>query len=134
MEKRTGFTIEVTSRYDDWWRYNVALMGGCFDREEQRIGFVSASSHVAEVGANLSARPDNIARHRTATLTTEACDHLVLYLYIIPHTLPVGNDIDSTKPFNIELRVSYAGKLISHEKRTINQWSGASIEMRIENR
>ena len=25
MDKK-GFTIEVTSRYDGWWRYNAALM------------------------------------------------------------------------------------------------------------
>ena len=51
MDKK-GFTIEVTSRYDGWWRYNAALMCGCFDAADQRIGFASAESAVAAVGAN----------------------------------------------------------------------------------
>ena len=42
MAAHKGFTIEVTSRYEEWWRYNVALMCGCFDAEERRTGFASA--------------------------------------------------------------------------------------------
>ena len=64
-------------------------------------------------------------------LTTGACDHLVLYIYIIPHTLPRGNDIDATAPFEIEIRIFCDGRRILAEKRRINQWSGASIEMRV---
>ena len=56
----------------------------------------------------------------------------MLYLYLIPHTLPAGNDIDTTRPFEIELRISYAGRLLRTERRAINQWSGASIELRVE--
>ena len=55
----------------------------------------------------------------------------MLYVYIIPHTLPAGNDIDSTRPFEAEIRISRGGKLLRSEKRSINQWSGASIELRI---
>ena len=131
MDKK-GFTIEVTSRYDGWWRYNAALMCGSFDDADQRIGFASAESAVAPAGANLTERPADVPADRSAVLETMACDHLLLYLYIIPHTLPAGNDIDATRPFEIELRISYAGRLLRTEKRTINQWSGASVEMRVE--
>ena len=131
MDKK-GFTIKVTSRYDGWWRYNAALMCGCFDAAEQRIGFASAESTVAAVGANLAERPADIPADRRAVLETMPCDHLVLYLYLIPHTLPAGNDIDTTRPFEIELRISYAGRLLRTERRAINQWSGASIELRVE--
>lgn len=126
-----GFTIEITSRYEGWWRYNAALMCGCFDAADQRVGFASAASDVADVGSNLAERPADIPADRTAVLHTMPCDHLLLYLYIIPHTLPAGNDIDANKPFEIELRISYAGRRLRTEKRAINQWSGASIEMKI---
>ena len=131
MDKK-GFTIEVTSRYDGWWRYNAALMCGCFDAADQRIGFASAESAVAAVGANLAERPADIPADRRAVLETMPCDHLVLYLYLIPHTLPAGNDIDANKPFEIELKIAYDGHRLRTEKRTINQCSGASIEMRID--
>ena len=78
--------------------------------------------------------PADIAADRTAALQTMPCDHLVLYLYIIPHTLPADNEIDATRPFGIEVRISYAGRRLRTEKRAINQWSGASVEMRVDSK
>ena len=112
MAAHKGFTIEVTSRYEEWWRYNVALMCGCFDAEERRTGFASAASEVAGVGSNLPERPAEIPAFRTARLTTGPCDHLVLYIYIVPHTLPAGNDIDATRPFEIDLKIACDGSRI----------------------
>ena len=132
MEEQ-GFKLELKSRYDEWWRYNADLMCGCFDADDNRIGFASAASDVADVGANLSVRPADIPAARSVVLTTPPCHHLVLYVYIIPHTLPAGNDIDSTRPFEAEIRISRGGKFLCTEKRAINQWSGASIELKINN-
>ena len=87
MAATEGFSIEISSRYDGWWRYNAALMCGCFDAGDERIGFASAESHVADVGANLTAKPADMAGDR---------------------------------------------KVLRSEKRLINQWSGASVEMRVD--
>ncbi|MBP6449958.1 MAG: hypothetical protein KA246_06530, partial [Alistipes sp.] len=53
-------------------------------------------------------------------------------IYIVPHTLPAGNDIGDTAPFEVEIRIAYGGRRLRAEKRLINQWSGASIEMRVD--
>lgn len=132
MAATEGFSIEISSRYDGWWRYNAALMCGYFDAGDERIGFASAESHVADVGANLTAKPADMAGDRSLRLETAACDHLLLYIYIVPHTLPAGNDIADTQPFEITLRIAYGGKVLRSEKRLINQWSGASVEMRVD--
>lgn len=130
--KEKGFTIEVTSRFEGWWRYNAALMGGCFDADDRRIGFATAASEVAPVGAELSERPADVPATRSVRLETMPCDHLLLYLYIIPHTLPAGNEIDASRPFEIELKIGYAGRRLRTEKRRINQWSGSSLELRVD--
>lgn len=83
-DKGGGFTIEVTSRYEGWWRYNVALMCGCFDAADNRTGFASVSSEIAPVGADLKEPPATQAGRRHIALTTDPCDHLMLYVYIIP--------------------------------------------------
>lgn len=124
MAATEGFSIEISSRYDGWWRYNAALMCGCFDAGDERIGFASAESHVADVGANLTAKPADMAGDRSLRLETAACDHLLLYIYIVPHTLPAGNDIADTQPFEITLRIAYGGKVLRSEKRLINQVVG----------
>lgn len=127
-----GFKIELSSAYDGWWRYNTALMCGCFDAEGRRTGFASAGSHVADVGSNLAAKPAEIEPRRTTSLATGPCDHLILYAYIVPHTLPSAGDIDAAKPFEVTLSISCDGKPLRSEKLQINQWSGASVEMRVE--
>lgn len=131
MSQKRGFRIEVTSRYAEWWRYNVALMCGCFNAADERTDFASASSDVADVGANLRERPAEVVPDRCIVLETPPCDHLILYVYIIPHTLPAENGIEASRPFEITLTAFRDGKRLRSEKRAINQWSGASIELRV---
>lgn len=132
MTAQQGFSIEVSSRFEGWWRYNVALMCGCFDADDHRTDFATAESHVADVGSNLTAPPAGIEADRRVVLTTPPCHHALCYIYLIPHALPADNGIASARPFEIELRIGYAGKKLRTEKRLINQWSGASIEMRLD--
>lgn len=132
MAAEKGFTITLGSRFDGWWRYNAELMCGCFDAEQNRTGFATASSHVADAGSSLTEPPAGVATDRSVRLTTPPCDHLVLYIYIIPHTLPAGREIDAARPFEVELEIAYAGRKLRTEHLRINQWSGASLEMRVD--
>ncbi len=129
---KKGFTIEIASRFEGWWRYNAVLMGGCFDAAGTRIDFASAESHVADVGAGPAERPANVAPDRRLTLETQPCDHLLLYIYVIPHTLPQSNDIETTKPFALDLKIAYNGHRFRSERLSINQWSGISLELRVD--
>ena len=40
----------------------------------------------------------------------------------------------SDEKLGIEVRISYAGRRLRTEKREINQWSGASVEMRVDSK
>ncbi len=124
MTTSKGFRIEVSSRYEEWWRYNVELMCGCFDAAEQRTGFASPPRRLPTWGPIFRSVLRRSPRAHGGS-RPGACDHLVLYVYIIPHTLPPGNDIDATAPFEIEIRIFCDGRRILAEKRRINQWSGA---------
>ncbi len=134
MADSTGFTIEITSPFDGFWRYNVALMCGMFDAEENRTGFASAEDTVAEAGANLTEKPADYPHDRNVCLTTGPCDHLRLFVYLIPHTLPADNTVGESKPFPLEMRIAYDGKKLRTERFEINQWAGASLELRVEAR
>ncbi len=131
MATEKGFRIAVASPYPEFWRYNVALMCGCFDGTDRRTGFASAEDTVAAVGANLTAPPEGYSSLRTVVLDTPPCDHIVLYLYIIPHTLPQGRDISETKPFPLQVRIEAPDGSETQARYEINQWSGASVELRI---
>ena len=49
MKKDEGFSVEVESCYEGWWRYNVTILCGCFDADGDRIGFASAEIGRAHV-------------------------------------------------------------------------------------
>ena len=132
MSTEKGFTIEISSRFEGWWRYNAALMCGCFDAAGNRIDFAAAESHVADVGSAPARRPDGIAADRALRLDTVPCDHLLLYLSLIPHPLPESNDIETTRPFALELKIAWKGSVFRSERLAINQWAGASLELRID--
>lgn len=131
MGKDKIFKIKVSSQFDDWWRYNVVLMCGCFNENGERIDFVTIESHIASVGANLERRPEGIDSNRNIELSTTECDSGVLYVYIIPHTLPMQRNVADSKPFGVELQVVCGGTKTS-EKYAINQWSGASIILELK--
>ena len=112
MKSVEKFTVEIRSGFDQWWRYNAALMCGAFDASGNRIGFASAESRVAEMGSNLEAPP-------------------VLYIYVIPHTLPRDNEIGGHPPFPLQVRIRYGDRTVLDKEYSINQWGGASIELKV---
>ena len=121
MKSVEKFTVEIRSGFDQWWRYNAALMCGAFDASGNRIGFASAESRVAEMGSNLEAPPEGLDLHRSLTLD----------IYVIPHTLPRDNEIGGHPPFPLQVRIRYGDRTVLDKEYSINQWGGASIELKV---
>ena len=132
MSAPKGFTIEIGSRFEGWWRYNAVLMCGCFDADGNRTDFAAAESHVADVGNGPKERPALLPPDRSLRLDAPECHHLVLYIYLVPHTLPQSNDIETTKPFALDLKIDCDGSRIRTERLAVNQWAGLSLELRID--
>ena len=127
-----GYRVEVSSSFAEFWRYNVALMCGCFDGADTRTGFVAAEDAVADVGSGLTAPPADYPAARKAVLDIPEAARLVLCVYVVPHTLPAGNEVSECGPFPLGLRIVHTGREILKEERPINQWSGTSIELHVE--
>lgn len=108
MKNEEGFSVEVESRFDGWWRYNVTILCGCFDAQGNRVGFASAERIVAPVGGDL---PEDIAAkaQRRIGIRSVACDRIVMYVYIVPHTLPETREIGDVSPFDVRVRIGYGG-------------------------
>lgn len=132
MKQRSGIRIELTCRHETWWRYNVEMMCAAFDAAENRIGFSSARSKIAEAGAELREPPAGVAVPASLTLDAAPCDHALLFVYIIPHSLPADNRIEAAEPCEIELRIAAPGLPLRRERFRVNPWGGASIRLRID--
>lgn len=132
MANEKGFRIEVSCRHEPWRDYDVALLCGCFDDKECRIGTVSARTADPQSAASPAVACAGEAGG-TARLEIPACHHALLYLYIIPRKLPEGNDIEALPPFDATLKILRGSRTLHTERLKVNRWSGLSREFRIEN-
>lgn len=125
------FNIQIRSSFKELWRYNIAISCGCFTEEGAEPVVVSEQRNIAPVGANLGGAPDGFKLPVEMKLTTPASERIVAYIYIIPHTLPAGRDIDERHPFDLKVKVSADGEVVYNTQHKVNQWSGTSIEIKL---
>ena len=50
---------------------------------------------------------------------------------MIPHTLPRDNEIGGHPPFPLQVRIRYGDRTVLDKEYSINQWGGASIELKV---
>lgn len=129
MDKK--FNIELRTTFAEAWRYNITITAGCFSSSGEQLQVVSEQAFVAPAGANLQAPPDKWSLPCEVKLSTEACASIVTYIYIVAHTLPSGREIEDAVPFDLNVKVSSGREVIYKAVHKINQWSGASIELKL---
>ena len=127
------FTIEIGSRFEQLWRYNLAIVCACYDEQGERIDFCSAESFVASAGSKLREAPAGFDGPRELKLTTSACHSIVAYVYVVTNTEPISNAIADSPAFDLKLKVSIGRNAIYNKVHKISQWGGDSIELKIQN-
>lgn len=131
MGENGGFKVEITSDFENFWRYNVAVTCGCFDAEGERVGFASVDDSIAPVGSSLTKRPADYPTKRVVSFDTVECHHLLAYLYVIPHTMPAGREVADEQPFSLDVCVTRRGVQVFKQRFSVNSWSGTSLELKI---
>lgn len=127
---RESYSIIVSSNYAELWRYNIAIVAACLDENHNQLEVVAERSHLADVGANVSVAEQGwMARHKLS-LTTPKCDAIETLIYLIPHSLPNVREIDEQPPFDVRIAVERAGEMLHDQVHKVNQWSGASVELK----
>lgn len=131
MGKKEGFRVEMSSKFEEFWRYNLLVTCGCFDENDNRVGFASADDEVAPVGSNLEQCPEGYPAGRVVGFDADACHHLVMFIYVIPNSIRLGA-IGDEQAFNLDLRVLCGEQVVAYRKLEVNRWAGATFELRID--
>lgn len=129
MDKNEGFKVEISSDYDEFWRFNVLVTCACFDGEGKQIDFVSVDDAIAPVRSNLKSRPLDCPATRTVVFETEPCSRIFMYIYLIPHTMIASRYVDDDCHYAVVVRITRAGQVVAKSRFMANKWTGASIEM-----
>ena len=127
------YTIILDSDFSELWRYNIVVMCSVLcDGEE--VEFLKHASEIAPVGAELREIPRGYSVNRRVELRTEEATALTLYIYVMPHTLPMTTDVAEAKPFEMSLEVFHGAEQVYRKRVEVNQWSGENIELHIGDR
>lgn len=121
----------MTSKFGEFWRYNLLVTCGCIDENGNQVGFASVDDEVAPVGSNLEHSPEGYPAKRVVGFETAACHHLLMFIYVIPNSIRLGC-IDDEMTFDLDLRVAREGKVVAHRTLEVNRWAGATFELRID--
>lgn len=121
MNRQNKYRVEIECDYAEWSRYRVEMLCAALDAEGERVGFTSASD-----------REESKASTDPLTLETAPCHHARLFLYVIPHTLPVETRIEATPPFEVKVRIFCNDRPLRTDRYAVNQWGGLSVEVLLQ--
>ena len=123
-----SFTVILDSDFSELWRYNIVVMCSVL-RNGEEVEFLKHSSEIAPVGAELREIPRGYNVNRRVELRTQEATALTLYIYVMPHTLPMTTDVAEAIPFEMVVEVLHGTEQAYRKRIEVNQWSGENIEL-----
>ncbi len=127
------YTIEVESSFEQMWRYNTIIMCGGYASapSSEQLYVVSSKDIISDIENPIECQPDNYALPRRVILEAKAADNIRVIVYIVPHTLPLGRDVEQLPPFDAEVKIQCGTEVVYNTTHKVNQWGGASIEIKL---
>ena len=122
------FKISVRSNFAELWRYNIVVTCGAFDAAGEQIEVTTSESSIASIIDGTGSAADV---SRDVKLTTVPCESIKAYVYLMPHKLPSAKSPDDTPAFGVRVKVKADDEQIYNVVHSVNQWSGATIELKL---
>ena len=122
------FQISVRSNFAELWRYNIVVTCGTFDAAGEQIEVTTSESSVTSIEDAAGGAADV---SRDVKLTTLPCESIKAYVYLMPHKLPSAKSPDDTPAFGVRVKVKADDEQIYNVVHSVNQWSGATIELKL---
>ncbi|MBR5493375.1 MAG: hypothetical protein IKV77_09665 [Alistipes sp.] len=122
------FKISVRSNFAELWRYNIVVTCGAFDAAGEQIEVTTSESSVASIEDAAGGAADV---SRDVKLTTVPCESIKAYVYLMPHKLPSAKSPEDTPAFGVRVKVKADDEQIYNVVHSVNQWSGATIELKL---
>ena len=122
------FKISVRSNFAELWRYNIVVTCGAFDAAGEQIEVTTSESSVTSIE---DAAGGAAGVSRDVKLTTSPCESIKAYVYLMPHKLPSAKSPDDTPAFGVRVKVKADDEQIYNVVHSVNQWSGATIELKL---
>ncbi len=130
------FLIEVSSDFQELWRYNIFATCGGFDAMGKSLYVVGeemvSSEEIQKEIVPLPAPPDNFdPKSMTLRLETKDATAIKIIIYVVAHTLPHDRIVEDSPPFNCLITVSRESCEIYRDIHKVNQWGGVTVNINL---
>lgn len=116
---REIFDIQISSADNLWWHFNLFASLVCYDKAGEVLSFVNAIDNDSRQSERKARPPMNFS--------SNPCDHIELYFYAVPASLPSSRVVRDTTPFGAQIVISASGKVIKTIPCEVNQYGGVTI-------
>lgn len=123
------YKISIKCDFEEFWRYNYIVTGEVLIGE-QRTDFIKYSNIAKAIDSDGHFDPDKVDKCRDVVLETAAGEHLILYIYVVPHAMPTIRDVKDAKFFTMHIAVEQDGKMLHSRHHDINPYSGINLELK----
>ncbi len=104
------YKIEIKSDFAELHRYDLVITCGGFDSLGEQL-YVTGSE--------------------STTLICESAASIVAIIYVVANALPQSKVINDSPPFDLEIIVTNDDEEVYRQTHKVNQWGGASIEIKL---
>ncbi|MFI3292187.1 MAG: hypothetical protein SNG27_01205 [Rikenellaceae bacterium] len=125
------YLIEVESSFEQLWRYNTIVMCGGYSATSEQLYVVSQEDIISPEDSPIESEPEGYELPRRVSLKGDKADNIRAIIYVVPHILPLGRGVEESPDFDLEIKISKGKKIIYNTTHQVNQWGGASIEIKL---
>lgn len=122
------FTVVASCDFPYLWRYNLLLSCEMCDAAGERINFAYEERRTGEIGCQMKRKPADW-KPSDVVLSTIECDHIRALLYVNPHTMPAGREVEALPPFEVRVKVTDGEEILYNKIHYVDQRGGASISI-----
>lgn len=128
------YKIEVTSHYEELWRYNIVISCGGYNAHAEQL-YVTGCERITceEFTVDPTRRlspPANFDPTVPLILECDEADNIHTTIYVIAHTLPEDRMVENSPPFPITIKVFRDKEQLYAQDHEVNQWGGASVNIK----
>ncbi|MFI3248550.1 MAG: hypothetical protein R3Y39_05410 [Rikenellaceae bacterium] len=129
------YRIQVTTHYEQIWRYNTVISCGGYNTLQEPLyvaGCERITSEELQSGPTYELTPPpNFDPSLPLILECDSADNIHAIIYVIAHTLPLDRSIEESPPFPIMIQIFRDDKEVYAQQHEVNQWGGATVNIKI---
>jgi|GEM_PF-2484716 len=117
------YKVTLGSDFEHWKRFDLFLTVVGYTADSKVANYQSSTARQGDGNITVATRQES----GTVSVSTQPCDHIEIFAYVIANAFPETDSIREAPPFEARLVVHRDNDLIESSRHDVNQWGGMTI-------